>query len=440
MSTTADPSSDRLFDQASHVLAGGVSASMRMNPYLGRPLYLRRGDGPYIFGIDGKRYIDFNMSNGAAMLGHNHPAVRQAVETGLDAGVIAAAETPYHEQLARTMVDIIPAAERVRFATVGTEVTVLALRIARATTGRRKYLKFDGHFHGLAEQWLYRRNTETGEIEPSSGGVPRDGGEDVVMVAWNDADGFRAAMAAHGEELAAVICEPIHLNAGYIPPQPGFLELLRDETERRGVVLIFDEVLSGFRTALGGVQAETGVTPDLTTHAKALANGLPLSSLSGRRDLMEQVVPTGSVAHSGTYSGHLFSVLAALATIEELSQPGRYDELNARADRFYRELGDVFARSGLPVVVQGRGGRFGMYFGRREPVTTVAQLANHDHAMNAAFNLACIDRGLYVHPYTHAGAPGHAGISMAHTDAVLDEALTIFEDAARAVRSTAGVA
>ena len=439
MSATVDPSPERLFDQASHVLAGGVSASMRMNPYLGRPLYLRNGDGPNIYDLNGKRYIDFNMSNGAAMLGHNHPAVRQAVESGLDAGVIAAAETPYHEELARRMVEIIPAAELVRFATVGTEVTVLALRIARAATGRQKYLKFDGHFHGLSEQWLYRRDGD-GNVEPSSGGVPADGGDDVVMVAWNDADGFREAMAAHGDELAAVICEPIHLNAGYIPPEDGFLELLREETARHGIVLVFDEVLSGFRTALGGVQAETGITPDLTTHAKALANGLPLSSLAGRRGLMKQVVPTGSVAHSGTYSGHLFSVLAALATIEELSQPGRYDELNARAERFYTALQEVFDRNDLPVKVQGRGGRFGMYFGRREPVTTVAQLANHDHAMNAAFNLACIERGLYVHPYTRAGAPGHAGISMAHTDAVLDEALSIFEDAARAVKSPSGIA
>ena len=433
MSTRVQPSADHLFEQAGKVMAGGVSASMRMNPYLGRPLYLSKGSGPAIFDLEGKRYLDFNMSNGASMLGHDHPAVREAVTQGVSAGIIAAAETPYHEELAARLVEIVPAAELVRFATVGTEVTVLALRIARAATGRQKYLKFDGHFHGLSEQWLYRRDAE-GNVEPSSGGVPEDGGDDVVMVAWNDADAFREAIATHGDELAAVICEPIHLNAGYIPPEPGFLELLREETTRHGIVLIFDEVLSGFRTALGGVQAETGITPDLTTHAKALANGLPLSSLSGRRDLMEQVVPTGTVAHSGTYSGHLLSVLAALATLKELSAPGLYDTLHARAERFYTALQDVFDRHELPVRVQGRAGRFGIYFGRREPVTTVAQLANHDHAMNAAFNLACIERGLYIHPYTRAGAPGHAGISMAHTDEVLDEALGIFDAAAAAIR------
>jgi glutamate-1-semialdehyde 2,1-aminomutase len=405
---------------------------MRMNPYLGHPLYLSKADGACIYDLQGKRYLDFNMSNGAAMLGHNHPAVRAAVEQGVNAGLLTAAETPYHEALASRLVDIIPAAERVRFATVGTEVTVLALRIARHVTGRQKYLKFDGHFHGLAEQWLYRRDPETGQVVPSSGGVPDNGADDVVMVPWNDADAFQAAMREHGASLAAVICEPIHLNAGYIPPVPGFLEMLRSGTTNQGVVLVFDEVLSGFRTALGGVQAETGVTPDLTTHAKALANGLPLSSLSGRKDLMESLVPTGPVAHSGTYSGQLLSVLASLATLDELGKPGLYDDLNARADRFYRELQAIFRRHGLPVVVQGRGGRFGMYFGRHEPVTTVSDLADHDHALNARFNLACVERGLYVHPYTRAGAPGHAGISMAHTDEILDEALTIFDSAARA--------
>lgn len=436
MTSIVDTRAEELFTKATDVLAGGVSASMRMNPYLGHPLYLARADGPYIFDVNGKRYIDFNMSNGAAMLGHNHPAVREAVAQGLDAGVLTAAETPYHEGLANRLVEIIPAAERVRFATVGTEVTVLALRISRHATGRQKYLKFDGHFHGLSEQWLYRRDPETGTVVPSSGGVPDDAGDDVVMVPWNDAEAFQAAMREHGDLLAAVICEPVHLNAGYIPAEPGFLELLREEATSHGVVLIFDEVLSGFRTSLGGIQAETGVTPDLTTHAKALANGLPLSSLSGRRDLMEMLVPTGPVAHSGTYSGHLMSVLASLATLRELGAPGLYDMMNARADRFYCELQSIFDRYDLPVKVQGRGGRFGMYFGRREPVTTVSQISNHDHALNAMFNLACVERGLYVHPYTRVGAPGHAGISMVHTDEVLDEALGIMADAAKSSATT----
>src|SRR3954470_22929402 len=193
MSDTTVSQPDQLFAEAQAVLAGGVSASMRLHPYLGRPLYVDRGDGPYLYGIDGKRYIDFNMSNGAALLGHDHPAVKSAVLHGVERGIITAAETPFHERLAARIVEIIPAAERVRFSSVGSEVTVVALRIARNATGRAKYLKFDGHFHGLVEQWLYRHENAldpNSAIMPSSGGVPADGADDCVMVAWNDFDGF----------------------------------------------------------------------------------------------------------------------------------------------------------------------------------------------------------------------------------------------------------
>jgi glutamate-1-semialdehyde 2,1-aminomutase len=426
-----------LFSRAKEVMAGGVSASMRLHPYLGLPLYIERGDGAYLYGIDGKRYIDLNTSNGAAILGHHHPAVNAAITRGLDAGIIAAAETPYHEQLAERMIEIIPAAERVRFSTTGTEVTSVALRIARHATGRTRYLKFDGQFHGLAEQWLYqRREGDDGElhIAPSSAGVPQDGADDLVMVAWNDADAFTAAIDQHGDDLAAVICEPIHFNAGCIPPEPGFLELLRQKTIEKGIVLIFDEVLSGFRTALGGVQAEYGVTPDLTTHAKALANGMPLSSISGRADLMEMLAPTGRVAHSGTYSGHLLSILAALATLDELSKPGIYDRINATANRFYADLQGIFDRHDLPVVVQGRGARFGIYFGRREPVRTWADAAGHDHELNRRFSLSCLERGIFIHAYTKQGPPGHAGFSLAHSEQDIAEILTVVDAAAQSLR------
>ncbi|MGH2534229.1 MAG: aspartate aminotransferase family protein [Thermomicrobiales bacterium] len=428
-----------LFARARDVMASGVSASMRLHPYLGRPLYVGRGEGAYLYDLEGKRYIDYNTSNGAALLGHNHPAVRQAVLHGLEMGIIAAAETPYHETLAATLCEIIPAAERVRFASVGSEVTLVALRLARHATGRTKFLKFDGHFHGLAEPWLFAHQDPTdweSAVVPSSGGVPASMAEDVVMAPFNDMEAFEGAIARHGHELAAVICEPIHYNAGCILPAPGYLELLRQRTTEHGIVLIFDEVLSGFRTALGGVQAESGVTPDLTTHAKALANGLPLSSLSGRADLMEHLAPTGPVAHSGTYSGHPMSVLAALATIAELSEPGVYEQLNATADAFYRNLQAIFDRHDLPVRVQGRGARFGIYFGRREPVLTWADARGHNHEMNKRFTLGCIERGVYFHAYTRQGPPGHAGFSLAHSVEDFAETLAVVEAVAKELRST----
>jgi glutamate-1-semialdehyde 2,1-aminomutase len=428
---------DRLYEKAQGVLAGGVSASMRLHPYLGKPLFVSRGEGAHLYDLNGKRYIDFNMSNGAALLGHDHPAVKRAVLSGVELGIICAAETPYHERLAERIVEIIPAAERVRFSTVGSEVTLVALRIARAATGRTKYLKFDGHFHGLTEAWLYKHGDPldpASAIVPSSGGVPASGADDVVMVPWNDVAAFTAAIERHGSELAAVICEPIHYNAGCIPPVDGFLELLRAETSKHGIVLIFDEVLSGFRTHAGGVQAQYGVTPDLTTHAKAMANGLPLASVSGREDLMLLLAPTGNVVHSGTYSGHLLSVLAALATLDELTKPGVYDRINATGEAFYRDLQAVFDRAGVPARVQGRGARFGIYFGRTEPVTTWSDALNHDHELNRRFAAGCVERGVYFHGYTKQGPPGHAGFSLAHTPEDFAQTLTVAEEVAKTIR------
>ncbi|MCC6790216.1 MAG: aspartate aminotransferase family protein [Thermomicrobiales bacterium] len=436
MVTAAPDQTDagHVFERATGVLAGGVSASMRLHPYLGKPLYVSRGEGAYLYGLDGKRYIDFNMSNGAALLGHDHPGVKQAVLQGVEMGIICAAETPFHEQLAARMVEIIPAAERVRFSSVGSEVTLVALRIARNATGRTKYLKFDGHFHGLTEPWLLKHADALdpeSPIVPSSGGVPASEADDVLMTAWNDVEAFERAIAAHGHELAAVICEPIHYNAGCIPPEPGFLELLRARTSEHGIVFIMDEVLSGFRTHLGGVSAATGITPDLTTHAKALANGLPLASVSGREDLMLQLAPTGPVVHSGTYSGHLLSVLAALTTLDELSKPGVYETINATGETFYRDLQGVFDRAGVPARVQGKGARFGIYFGRTEPVRTWSDAFNHDHELNRRFTFGLIERGVYIHAYTRQGPPGHAGFSLAHTADDFAETLTIAEDVAK---------
>ena len=434
---SAPPIADSLFAQAQTVLAAGVSAGMRLNPYLGAPLYVERGEGAHLFDVDGRRLIDFNMSNGAALLGHDHPKVKEAVAHGLELGIICAAETPFHEQLAAQMVEIIPAAERVRFSSVGTEVTVVALRIARAATGRTKYLKFDGHFHGLSEHWLYKRKDPfdpASPVVPSSDGVPASGAADIVMIPWNDAEAFVAAMDAHGDELAAVFCEPIHYNAGCIPPADGFLELLREQTTAHGAILVFDEVLSGFRTHVGGVSAQFGVTPDLTTHAKAMANGMPLSSVAGREDLMLLLTPTGGAVHSGTYSGHLLSVLAALATLEALTQPGVYERINATAENFYTQMQSIFDENGVPVRVQGMGARFGLYFGRTEPVLTWSDAMNHDHEMNSRFVRECNARGVAFHGYTKQGPPGHAGFSLAHTQEDFDEALNVIEDVVGAWR------
>ncbi|CAA9575497.1 MAG: Glutamate-1-semialdehyde 2,1-aminomutase [uncultured Thermomicrobiales bacterium] len=433
MSQTLATEADRLFAGARSVLAGGVSAALRLHPYVGRPVYLAGGEGAYVTDLDGQRYLDFNLANGAALLGHRHPGVEQAVIDCLRAGVPTAAETPSHERLAALLTEIIPAAERVRFATNGSDVTIVALRIARHATGRTAFVKFEGHYHGLLEPFLFRQADPTGAdgaAIPSSGGVPVAEGEDVFVLPWNDAAAFEACLDRHGDRIAAVFCEPVHYNAGCIPPAPGFLELLRARTSAAGAVLVFDEVLSGFRMALGGAQAHYGVTPDLTTVAKALANGMPLAALAGRADLMESLAPTGPVAHSGTYSGHPLGVAAALAALEELRAPGLYDRLNATADAFYRDLQAILDRHALPVRVQGLGARFGLYFGRTAPVRSYNDARDHDHDLHKRFVLACLERGLYFHAYSRQGPPGHAGISLAHSATDLATALTAIDDVA----------
>ncbi len=421
---------DLLFTKAQGSLAGGVSASMRLHPYLGRPFYHVRGDGAYIYDLDDRRYIDYNVSNGATMIGHNHPAVRAAIGTGLDMGIIAAAETPYHDQLAATLAEIIPAIERVRYASTGTEVTMVAIRIARAATRRTKILKFDGHFHGLSEPFLFKRAdpcAESDDVIPSSGGVTDTAAADVVMAPWNDLDAVDAAFERHPGKIAAIIAEPVWYNAGCILPAPGFLAGLRERATAHGSLLIFDEVLSGFRMALGGAQAHYGVTPDLTTLAKALANGMPLSVVAGRADLMDQLAPTGTVVHSGTYSGHLLSVLAAIATLEHLAEPGLYDRLNARAAQFYGDIQAIFDRHSFPARIQGLGTRFGLYMGIREPVRTLTDALGHDHELHRRFVLGCLARGVYFHGYTSSGAPGHAGFSTAHSEADFAHTLEAIE-------------
>ncbi|CAN5324011.1 glutamate-1-semialdehyde 2,1-aminomutase [soil metagenome] len=428
MSHAVSSASASLADNARSVLAGGVSASMRIHPYLGQPFYVSRGDGAYIYDLEGKQYIDLNMSNGATMLGHGNAATRDAIARGLELGTIAAAETTFQEQLARTLTEIIPSAKRVRFASTGTEVTTVAIRLARHVTGRTKVLKFDGHFHGLAEMFLYRSGDDLGSVVPSSAGVPESGADDIVMVAYNDTAGFDAALERHRGEIAAVIVEPVHYNVGCITPEDGFLEHLRAATTNNGVILIFDEVLSGFRMDLGGAQTYYGVTPDLSTWAKALANGMPLSALTGRADIMEQLAPGGPVAHSGTYSGHLLSVLASIASVDQLRKEGVYDRILETSEVFYRDLQRIFDRHNLPILVQGLGARFGLYFGRTEPVRTYTDAVGHDHEMNRKFVLSCLERGVYFHAYNRAGAPGHCGFSMAHSQEDFNTVLSVIDD------------
>ncbi|MHB1005550.1 MAG: aspartate aminotransferase family protein [Chloroflexota bacterium] len=440
MTTTGSEKTQALFDFASRHMVAGVSASARYNAALGRPVYLTHGDGCRIYDVDGREYIDYNLSHGATFLGHNHPKIKEAIQKALEMGVITAYETEYHGRAAQMISETVPAAEMVRFANSGTEATLGAIRLARAYTKRDKILKFEGHFHGLHDfvMWNAHGKARTEfptypyvQPEVESAGVPLGISQYVIVVPWNDPAAFQQAMTEHGDEFAAVICEPVNYNSGCIPPAPGMLELLREESTKHGAVLIFDEVLSGFRMASGGAQQYYGVTPDVTTLAKAVANGLPLAVVAGKAEFMKILSPLGPAAHSGTYSGSLFGVLAVIASLSEIRSEGFYDGANGimpRADRLYGGLSRLFEAHGVPARVQGLGARFGIYFGITHPVNNYQDATHIDGELGYRFIRACAAHGLYFHNYGRL-ALGHHGFSAAHTAADIDETLNRVEDA-----------
>jgi glutamate-1-semialdehyde 2,1-aminomutase len=425
-----------LFEAAQRVLPGGVSASARVNPAIGRPFFVSRGEGAYVFDLDGRRFIDMCMSHGASLLGHHHPKISAAIRQAVDLGVICSYETEHHTALARRVTELVPCAEMVRFAGSGTETVMHALRLARSVTGREKVIKFEGHFHGYSDDLFFSYAPPLDQAGPAaapipypqSAGVPRSASERIVVVPFNDPEALKAAFAQHGSQVATLIMEPINYDSGCIRPQPGFVQLCRELCDRYGVLLFFDEVLTAFRMSPGGAQTYLGVVPDLCVLGKAFGGGLPISAIAGSRNVMQGLRPTGDSEHSGTYLAHLTAVLGALAALEEYSQPGFYERLTATGDRFYAGFQAAIDRSGVPVTLQYVGPRFGLYFGLAGvEVTNYRQAATQDPAMLNTFVAACIERGVYFH------VAAHHGFSAAHTDADLDELLAVIEDALQAV-------
>jgi glutamate-1-semialdehyde 2,1-aminomutase len=337
---------------------------------------------------------------------------------------------------------LVPSAERIRFTGSGTEATMHCLRLARAYTGRQKILKLEGNFHGYHDQVMYAIGTpadqlgpeEAPALYPGSAGLAAGLNHNLVVVPYNRADLLEEAFRRHAAELAAVICEPVYYNAGCVLPTPEFLAALRRLTHDRGVLLMFDEVLSAFRMAPGGAQEYLGVTPDLCTLGKAVGGGFPLSVFGGRKDVMDHLMPTGDCQHSGTYNGHPVAVAAALAAVTAYRQPGFYDHLHAVAERLYGGLQKVFARHGVTARVQGLGARFGIYFGVDEPVRSYRDAVRHHREQMLRFVAAAIGQGVYFHDY--GGAACHHGFCAAMTAADADEALERLDAAVRPLNGT----
>ncbi len=426
-----------LYQRASQVLPGGVTANARTNPALGRPFYVSRGEGPFVYDLDGRRYVDTCMSNGATLLGHGHPAIVAAVRRAADLGFACAFDGEPQVALAERLIAQIPCFEMVRFTTSGTEATFYVIRIARAYTGRSRVLKFEGQFHGYNDPLAFSfwpTPEEGGPAEapiarPETAGLPPSAGQEIVVAPFNDADAFRRALDRFGDDLAAVIMEPISYDVGAILPDRAFLDLVRAETARRGIVLIFDEVLSGYRTGPDCAQGYLGVTPDLCTLGKAVGGGVPLSVFGGRRDLMSVVSPLGPAIHTGTYNAHLIPILAAHAFLDTIGRTGFWDHLIGLHERLYASLRKAFVEAGLPVRVQGVGARFGLYFGLDPDieVTRYRQAARLDRAMLNAFCREMYRRGVYVNP------AWHHGLSALHTEALVDQIVECAAESARTV-------
>jgi glutamate-1-semialdehyde 2,1-aminomutase len=382
--------------------------------------------------------LDYLLALGPLIHGHAHPFVTEAVTRAIqETGTMFALPYAAEAEAARRIVEAVPSVEFVRFGNSGTEVVLHALRLARAYTGRDVIVRFEGQYHGWADQieWSHHPNLaaagprERPNPVPGSPGIPKVLRDTLLVLPWNDEDAVERLVSERGREIAAIITEPIMGNTGVIPPKPGYLAFLREITKNYGIVLIFDEVITGFRVALGGAQALYGVLPDLTTMAKALGGGFPVAAIGGRREIMGQVAD-GTVLHAGTYNANVVAVAAAAASLELLGRPGTYEELFRRAERLMSGIAEIFERAGIPVQVQGVGPMFQFWF-TDKPVLDYRDAAAHLNSPKyGALARALRERGVLVHPSNIE----LWFVSTVHTDADIEETLQVFEGAVVATR------
>ncbi len=426
------PSNHELFQRAQRILPGGVDSPVRAFKSVGgEPFITARADGPYLWDVDGKRYIDYVGSWGPMIAGHNHPHVREAVERavrdGLSFGTPCAAEA----ELAETIRTLMPSLEMLRFVNSGSEATMSAIRLARGVTGRDRIVKFEGCYHGHGDSFLVKAGSGALTLGvPDSPGVPKSLADLTITLPYNDSDAARALFDEMGMTLACVIVEPIAGNMNCVPPRPGFLETLRELCTRDGALLIFDEVMTGFRVAVGGAQQLYGITPDLTTLGKVIGGGMPVGAYGGRRDLMQQVAPSGPIYQAGTLSGNPVAMAAGLAMLDIVREPGFHERLALKTQALTDGLSAAARDAGVPFSTNRVGGMFGLFFSA-DRVGTFAQAVACDRVAFNRFFHAMLDRGVYFAPSTF-----EAGfMSSAHTDDVIAETLQAARAGFAATRS-----
>ncbi len=409
------------FERSKRSLAGGVSSGLRRSarPY---PLFFESGSGARVTDVDGNTYIDYTLAWGPLILGQAPAEVVEAVQRQAARGLTYGAQHDLEFEVAEQLTAIIPCADLVCFAGSGTEIVQVALRLARAATGRTRFLKFEGHYHGWADNVLCSYHPSQDEIASGNGAaIPTGAGQrpqlETVVAQWNDRAQTERLFAAHGDDLAAVICEPILCNSGCIPPEPGFLEFLRDITSRYGTLLIFDEVITGFRIHLAGAQGRYGVTPDLAVYAKAIGAGTAFSAMAGRRQYMD-LIANGPVVHAGTLNGNPLALAACNACLKVLSRDGGalYADLRRRSDRLRAGLETILRSELAPVVTQGDGAVFQVQF-MEHPARNYRGTLAADRQLYSDLGLALLDEGIQVLP------DGRWYVSAAHSDDDIDATL-----------------
>ncbi|PWI35320.1 glutamate-1-semialdehyde-2,1-aminomutase [Vibrio albus] len=413
--------SSELYQQAQHTIPGGVNSPVRaFNGVGGSPIFIEQADGALIFDADGKAYIDYVGSWGPMILGHNHAVIRDAVIEAARKGLSFGAPTEMEIKMADLVSSLVPSMEQLRMVNSGTEATMSAIRLARGYTGRDKIIKFEGCYHGHADSLLVKAGSGALTLgQPSSPGVPEDFAKYTLTATYNDLDSVRELFAANKDEIACIIVEPVAGNMNCIPPVDGFLQGLRAICDEEGALLILDEVMTGFRVALGGAQAYYNVKPDLTTLGKVIGGGMPVGAFGGRREVMQYIAPTGPVYQAGTLSGNPIAMAAGYACLKVLSEEGNEERLASKTERLANGLKSLADKHGIPLVVNQAGGMFGFFFTDQKQVTCYEEVARCDTERFKRFFHLMLEQGVYLAPSAFEAA----FTSLAHGSKEIDATL-----------------
>ena len=420
--------SHKLFDRALYIIPGGVNSPVRACKNVGKePIFIKYAQGCMIFDEDGNGFIDYIGSWGPMILGHRHPAVNEAVSSVLKRGTSFGAPTDLEIKLAEMVIDAVPSVEMVRMVNSGTEATMSAIRLARGFTGRDTIIKFDGCYHGHADSLLVEAGSGVATLSiPGSPGVPKSFVSHTLSLPYNDIESVTKVMEEQGEKIACIIVEPVAGNMGLVAPVDGFLETLRQLTEKKGSILIFDEVMTGFRVAHGGAQSLYGISPDVTCLGKIMGGGLPVGAYGGRREIMEHIAPQGPVYQAGTLSGNPLAMAAGIATLTQLKEPGFYDNLDEKAGRLAAGLEKAGKKAGINVMVDRVGSMLGLFFTDRS-VMNFDDAKTSDLEMFSAYYNGMLQKGIYLAPSQFEVLFVSAAHDIEHIDATIKAAEEVMD-------------